>query len=750
MSRTWYHRLLLSYFPIFLLTVTILIFVSFVFVNDISRMETRKADHIASSYLVDSIDRTLKEIELSVLESVESTGAYKQYFNKNEANTDEIYAIAKSLRELTSSSPLVQSVYLYDKNNESVLTSGGMEEVNGFSDEAWIRNITTGEMPSGWQSVRDYDAGLIQRTPIRVLSINKGLPLPFGSDGVLVVNVKMSGIEQIVDSMVNGQLSFLHILDREGRVIYRAHSGGEETESGKVLNSLPLDRLGWTIESGIKAGNLFGWVSVISYLWVAIALGTVLVAIIYLVYITRRNYKPIQVIMKRIEALQIRTMDLSDSKNDEMKLIDGVLENLIHHMSDYDKKSRENLLLQRSKLFSDLLYGEHLVHNMAVRLSELSPFTDIQSSSRFAVVVSEINRYEKVFEERYSRVEQNALKFALINVFQEQARGANLQCWVEWIGHDRSAAIFHATEVNEDVQETIRQVAEECRSWVEQNLRISLSFGIGQAANGMSKIRDSYIAAESAMQHKLLRNGDITLSGTGESTQQLLETYTYLQMIAEFVKQFRMSSSNWRDQLERIFETFEKHYLPDEHIRSLIQAMLQMLSREVAVMSEQLEEELSGESIENTMKLLDEAETLDGIKSILSEYLTDLFRTYVSVSETKSYRAMVNEMKDYIEEHFTNPDLSLKHLSDRFQISGKYASYLFKTEFNMKFVDFVTELRMKEAQKLLLTTDCSLQEIALQVGYANAISFGRVFKRLEGITPGDFRRLKRLPSVTET
>jgi len=104
---------------------------------------------------------------------------------------------------------------------------------------------------------------------------------------------------------------------------------------------------------------------------------------------------------------------------------------------------------------------------------------------------------------------------------------------------------------------------------------------------------------------------------------------------------------------------------------------------------------------------------------------------------------MVSEMKTYIEENFANPDLSLKHLSDRFQISGKYASYLFKTEFDMKFVDFVTELRMKEAERLLVETDCPLQDIALQVGYANAITFGRVFKRISGITPGDYRRQKR-------
>jgi YesN/AraC family two-component response regulator len=143
------------------------------------------------------------------------------------------------------------------------------------------------------------------------------------------------------------------------------------------------------------------------------------------------------------------------------------------------------------------------------------------------------------------------------------------------------------------------------------------------------------------------------------------------------------------------------------------------------------------------LKSMKEAKTLEDVKAMLFDDLTELFRTYVSVTETKSYRALVNEMKTYIEEQFANPDLSLKHLSDRFQVSGKHASYLFKTEFNMKFVDFLTELRMKEVERLLVHTDLSLQDIALKVGYANGITLGRVFKRVTGITPGDYRRLKR-------
>lgn len=743
MFRTWYRRLLLSYFPIFLLTVTILIFASFVFVNDISRTETKGADRISASYLMDNVDRTVKEIELSVLEAVERSDAYKLYFhNQGQTDTEAIYAVAQSLRNLTHESSYIQSIYLYDKINESVLTETGLKELGGFADEDWIRQITSGALRGGWQPVRDYKYEPVQRTPIRVLTINKAMPLPFGSEGVLVINIKMSGIEQLVDSMVNEQLSYMTILGSDGQTVYQAHSDSEGAAGGQLLNTLYLERLGWTFSSGIKAGNLFGWVSVISYLWVAIAIGTVVCAIVYLIYVTRRNYKPIQVIMNRIEGHQIRMMDQSADRPDEMMLIDGVLEDLINHMTDYDKKSRENLLLQRSKLFTDLLHSERL-DNVIQRLEELSPLTGANASSRFTVVLSEINRYEQVFEDRYTRGDQNTLKFALMNVFQELARNAELQGWAEWVLTERAAILFMATGSDEEMTGKIRIFAEDCRSWVEQNLRISLSFGIGPAAVGPGTIRDSYAAAEYVMQHKLLMHEDIALAEYGEARQPLLETYKYLQMIAEFVKQFRMSSGQWRERLEQIFAAFEEDFLQDDDIRSLIQAMLQMLSREVAVMSEQLQDELSAENARTRLKGLEEAETIDEVKGILFQYVTDLFRTYVAVSETKSYRAMVNEMKNYIEENFANPDLSLKHLSDRFQVSGKYASYLFKTEFKMKFVDFVTELRMKEAEQLLLETDYSLQDIALQVGYANAITFGRVFKRVAGITPGDYRSLKR-------
>jgi len=52
---------------------------------------------------------------------------------------------------------------------------------------------------------------------------------------------------------------------------------------------------------------------------------------------------------------------------------------------------------------------------------------------------------------------------------------------------------------------------------------------------------------------------------------------------------------------------------------------------------------------------------------------------------------------------------------------------------------------MEHAEGLLAESEDSVQSIALQVGYANSITFGRVFKRVVGVTPGDYRKLKLKP-----
>ncbi len=99
------------------------------------------------------------------------------------------------------------------------------------------------------------------------------------------------------------------------------------------------------------------------------------------------------------------------------------------------------------------------------------------------------------------------------------------------------------------------------------------------------------------------------------------------------------------------------------------------------------------------------------------------------------------QIRTYIDTHYTDPDLSVKKLSDEFGLSGTLISKIFKMHYDITYTDYVLELRMRMAFSLLSETEKNLNEISEAVGYLNYYSFKRAFFRYQGITPREYRAL---------
>jgi AraC-like DNA-binding protein len=97
----------------------------------------------------------------------------------------------------------------------------------------------------------------------------------------------------------------------------------------------------------------------------------------------------------------------------------------------------------------------------------------------------------------------------------------------------------------------------------------------------------------------------------------------------------------------------------------------------------------------------------------------------------------------YITENYCNPDLGLDSIAEYFGLSPVYMSRFIREQTGFNFRDYVTDIRMKEAKKMLLGGNISINEIVKQVGYYNTSSFIRKFRKIEGITPGEYRAKMR-------
>jgi two-component system response regulator YesN len=99
----------------------------------------------------------------------------------------------------------------------------------------------------------------------------------------------------------------------------------------------------------------------------------------------------------------------------------------------------------------------------------------------------------------------------------------------------------------------------------------------------------------------------------------------------------------------------------------------------------------------------------------------------------------VHQIKKYIVEH-SHEDISLEAIGRMAGLSPFYISKLFKEQFGINYIDFLTECRIEKAKKLMTDPDLSMKVIALEVGYRDPNYFSKVFKKMCNISPTEYRK----------
>ena len=150
--------------------------------------------------------------------------------------------------------------------------------------------------------------------------------------------------------------------------------------------------------------------------------------------------------------------------------------------------------------------------------------------------------------------------------------------------------------------------------------------------------------------------------------------------------------------------------------------------------------------------------TVDGLSDIQKSFsecmafgeqiVSSESRSEITESETLSEkvrkRIVINEklkekILNYLDENFTDRELSQQQVADRFEISVYSLSKMFNGQIGTGFVDYINSKRIEYAKKLLLTTEKSVKDIAFTVGFAGSKYFTEIFKKYTGTTPGEFR-----------
>ncbi len=118
--------------------------------------------------------------------------------------------------------------------------------------------------------------------------------------------------------------------------------------------------------------------------------------------------------------------------------------------------------------------------------------------------------------------------------------------------------------------------------------------------------------------------------------------------------------------------------------------------------------------------------------------LIAVLQDYVE-SGSREHSDKVERALRYIEENYADPGICADRIGDALGLSASYVSRLLRQNTGMGVVDYIHAARLKKAKELLASTDLSVDDIAVQVGFSSRWTLTRSFKRYEETTPGAYR-----------
>ena len=126
----------------------------------------------------------------------------------------------------------------------------------------------------------------------------------------------------------------------------------------------------------------------------------------------------------------------------------------------------------------------------------------------------------------------------------------------------------------------------------------------------------------------------------------------------------------------------------------------------------------------------------------LTDKSVELFRIF-NREYKKIYSHTILEAITYINVHFSNSNLSLNEIADSLHISVGYMCVLFKQETGMTIKNYINDVRIREAKRMLSDGYAKIYEISEACGYQTSQYFSRVFQKKIGVLPGEYRKNRR-------
>lgn len=341
-----------------------------------------------------------------------------------------------------------------------------------------------------------------------------------------------------------------------------------------------------------------------------------------------------------------------------------------------------------------------------------------------------IDHYEHVLEENRFKSEQ-LLSYTVANVLNEIIKKHGGGELVEVSGGS-FAVISSALTL-----ELLQQMYEATGTFA----KISISFGVSQAYNGLSELCPSFNEAQAALQKRFFRGiGTMAFADAPASSQAVKALQLEAMDEEAWLKLFASNQSDAiSEELEKWFQQWAaREDVHPEAVRDKLLYLLYMFNKSLEQMGKNYYTVPEYEG-KYPFDVIRNGETLAEIRQWLIGWVNQSLQFAQEAANVK-YRPEIQKVLDIIHAEYPT-QLKVSELARRVGFAENYLSVLFRKETGNKIIDYLTSVRMEKARELLKDPGYKIYEISEMVGYGDSNHFSKYFKKIEGVFPLEFRRM---------
>lgn len=443
---------------------------------------------------------------------------------------------------------------------------------------------------------------------------------------------------------------------------------------------------------------------------------------------SEKNYQPIKNLMASISA---KAPEVGVS---EFDVIQTAIQEKLRQLKDIRMEALKN----KNIIFADNV--RKLLVGTIKKQSDFEKFLadyDIKiKGDNFAVVIVRVEDYKEMLKgDYYVDSEEYALyivKQAMLNIISELSNMENMGM---------------ATEVDDYVvlvvnfkENKLSELCETIQNTIKKYLNIETTISVSNPHYEFSSIPVCYREAFDAMEYRVILGSggiihfsDINIQGDN----------------FEFPLDKQMK-------LENFFKTGDKDgavaliksVLDENEITSLNPKIARLLIIDIisaVIRSVNSAEKMFGikQSVWNEALSIEELLSIDTAAELESMVAKVLEVTYAHINDNKSTKN--DYLKDciisYVEKSYSDPNLNVNMLAADLNRNPAYVSRYFKEQTGEGLLDYINRVRVNHAKELLKREDnLNIGEIAVKVGFINSATLIRVFKKYQGITPGQYKK----------